>query len=179
MNIIDKNPCVSGTFSERFFSSSLVRELPWSWRGAGRGGVGSGKCVIWLGHSNPSLSYPAAAWLSPPDCGPAWALGGAASRPDALFTLGLSVRRGRCPPGAVISHRFLPCRCGSAFLRLEQQLSLRRRLGRGQEGPLALGPSRGAAWVASMSLLLGCGLGLRFHQQQRRRGARSRAQRSR
>lgn len=106
-------------------------------------------------------------------------LGGDTSQPEALFTLGCTLPRGPRPLAAVISHCFLPRRCGSAFLKLEQQLSLRRRLGWGQAGPLALGPSRGVARIASTSLLMGCGPGLGFLQRHPRRGARSRTQCSR
>lgn len=154
MNMKDKNPCLPGPFRGRFLPRSLdmpvsqVLKLP--------------MCL--------AILAPKATWLSPPDCEPAWGPGRCCfPRADALFTLGQSLQRS--PACAVISHRFLPRRRGSAFLRLEQQLSLRRRLGRGQAAARA-GPLAGVARVASLGLRRGRALGLRFLQ---RGGVHSRA----
>lgn len=88
---------------------------------------------------------------------PAWA---APLPARARVYIGAQLPRSRRPP--VISRRFLPRRRGSAFLRLEQQLSLRGRLGRGQRGAAAspAGPPKGVRR-----------LGLRFLRPGQRGGA--------
>lgn len=61
--------------------------------------------------------------------------------PGRAVYIGAQLPRPRRP--RVISHRFLPRRRGSAFLRLEQQLSPRRRLGPGQRAASPAGPPKG------------------------------------
>lgn len=142
MNREDTNSCLPGVRSGRFLPASLGLSPPFP------SGPGAG---AWVWPSWPHTAPPGAR-LSPPGCGRPGAWGGAASC-------------ARGDPGdfgakfagvAVTARRFLRRRCGSTFLRVEQQLSLRGRLGPGQAGR-SLGPLAGRGRVASVGLLRGRG----------------------
>lgn len=135
MNRKDKDPCLLGVFRGRLLPGPWALPLPRiPERPRGRPGSGAafGRPPLTLGPRSP-------AWLSPPGCGSAGTSGGARVRgPGRLFTFGRSSPRAapaRSPAAVVVSPAASSRRrCGSAFLRVEQQLSLRRRLRPGQQG---------------------------------------------
>lgn len=146
--MIIKSPGLPGVLSGRFLPLSSGPSLPPPFPNA----LGAGA----LGHSSP-CSAPLGPVVVTSRRWAGWARAPGFPHPRVtsepslqLAAPALSPAGRRCdlpplPPAAAVAPH--------AFLRVEQQLSLRRRLGRGQAGPLARGPSRGAVRVASVGLL--------------------------